>query len=173
MGFRRFCEKNLNTMDNYLPVMVDSITKGLGIGLAGVGLTSALVSGMSYATFLAIGFDQEGIQRFPDGSVSIGRFYSPSKSVSYKVNPEWGHEKIVICQVGLIHYNSETLYDTNNDGLVDVLYKDDLRIERAAPGTEDLFQRADQAWKDYTLYLNIETVLSSKEGQIISPQFYF
>lgn len=160
-------------MDSYLTIMASFITKGLGMGLVTVGLTPALVSGMSYAIFLARGFDHEGIQRFPDGSVNIGRFYSPLKSVCYEIDPKFDHERMIIYQARFFLPNSEFLYDTNNDGLVDVLYKDDLRIERAAPGTEDLFQRADQAWKDYTLYLNVETALRSTEGQTILPKFHF
>lgn len=66
-----------------------------------------------------------------------------------------------------------TLYDDNNDDLVDVYYSYEARtsIKRGEDSHADaLFQKADQDWKKYTTALGVDQIIKEKFGKEVMKE---
>ena len=138
----------------------------------GFSSAAAIFLGINYGLWLAFQVEKTGIKR-DSKSVEIGDFVSPFKVVKYEKRKKGDGANMIISQP---LSSSEFLYDFGNNDIVDMVSNSDLELKRETPGTEGLFQRADEAWKEYKTRLNVEGILAQGDAQEYpdySKEFHF
>lgn len=153
--------------------------KKIAFGAGAVGAGAALWSGIMYGVWLGQSYADNGVHQLANGTVKIGKLNSPFRFVEYTSEPNPYYPNLTRQSIHITRpfsFHSEFLSDWDNDDLVDSLIGgDDFQsIRRSDKGTEELFQRADKAWSEYTTFLNVEEILvQPRELQDYSEDFNF
>lgn len=135
--------------------MSSKLSEGLKIG----SVIGVVTFGAVYVPWVGVEFKHNGIKVDSD-EIEIQAFVSPFKTVKYSKDVKNDYASLTLNSS--FSLESETLLDWDNDGLVDKVRAWDIGIDRGEPGTEELFQHADAAWKEYTDFLNVEQVLKQE-----------